>query len=143
MMLIKLKILFIIWFILVTSSSRAADNKTSNEKKDSITLSVRDNTAGELRCSIILAHFVTQTPTLSNRRLELTFDRDQLSGTLAEKTSDNGMLVENIICGDKDAWQDTVSDIPLTLLRSSQANHFIAYCQIESRLHCRVREQNL
>ncbi len=118
-------------------------DRLGGEGNTPIVLSVRDSTAGNLRCSIILAHFVTQNPMPTGEGFELTFEREQPNGALSERTSGSAMLVENILCGDKNAWQNTMSDIPLVLLRSSQSNYFVAHCRIESRLHCGVRAEGL
>ena len=133
-----MKICLVAWLTMAVPLPGTGDGYDS-EGKFPVVLSIRDGTEGKLRCSIILAHFVTQILVPAGKGFELTFDREPSSGTLSERTSGGAMLVENILCGDKDAWQDTVSDIPLALLRSSQSNHFVAHCRIESRLRCNVR----
>ena len=114
--------------------SQAADKPLTTP----VTLAIHSDTGTALRCTIMLAHFVTQNADPNSHKIELTFDRDDASGTLAERRSGRAMQVENILCGDRDNWQATQADIPLALLRPPGARHFAAHCRLEPRLRCTV-----
>ncbi len=136
---VVLRTCMLAWIVIISLLSDAIGNEIGSDRNYPIVLSVRGDVADNLRCLIILAHFVTQHLVPVDNGFELTFYREHSSGTLSESTSGSGMLVENILCGDKDDWQNTTADIPLVLLRSSQSNRFVAHCRIESRLRCDVR----
>ena len=66
--------------------SQAADKPLTTP----VTLAIHSDTGTALRCTIMLAHFVTQNADPNTHKIELTFDRDDATGSLAERSGGGG-----------------------------------------------------
>ncbi|WP_119461985.1 hypothetical protein [Rhodospirillaceae bacterium SYSU D60014] len=65
--------------------------------------------------------------------------RDNGNGSLGfGRHKGEPMMVENILCGRADHWQETVTDLPLTTVRTDRADRFLATCRTDHQPACTV-----
>ena len=102
-----------------------------------VDLTIRNDTGSPLRCTVVLAHFVTRAlePIPPSGELALALERHAASGTLAFGWHDGApMLVENILCGSDGDWDATRTDLPLTPIRAGTGDAFA--CTIAAGADC-------
>jgi len=105
---------------------------------DTVPISLEiDNATGQaMRCTMVYAHFVSDSTPAFSQSHSLQFDRHMGSGSLSESASGKSMMLENILCGIDAAWQDSVTEILLLPLRSGAARAFTARCALNKQLDC-------
>ena len=113
----------------------------SEPETESVALDIDNRTGRPLRCLVILAHFITRDigpiPPDGMASLELSrYNRDGSLGFGHHKSEP--MMVENILCGRADHWQETVTDLPLPDIRTGHADRFLATCRTDRQLACTV-----
>ena len=94
-----------------------------------------------LRCTILLAHFVTLEAgeAAPGESLRLTLIRNGEDGVLLLRGGDGKpMAVENILCGVSEDWSRTRSDVPLLDLRDPARGALQVACSLAGRLRCRA-----
>lgn len=104
-----------------------------------VAVTFRNAAAGELRCVVVLAHFITRTldPIPPGGAITLSIERHAPSGTLAYGRHDDApMLVENILCGSDRDWDATRTDLPLTPIRAGAGDSFT--CTIAAEAGCEM-----
>jgi hypothetical protein len=107
-----------------------------------VAVAIRNDTGGTLRCVVVLAHFVTVdvAPLAPGQALTLALDRDAGSGALGYGShAGQPMLVETILCGLDGRWAATRFDLPLTPIRSGDAESYVADCVAAEGVACTLR----
>jgi hypothetical protein len=100
-----------------------------------------ENAGGEpLRCTLVLAHFITKEAgeIAPGGRLTVPLERRPGDGVLASgRHKGEPMLVENLLCGTQDSWQATSGDVPLLPVRRGGEAAYRLSCAVEGRFSCK------
>ena len=110
--------------------------------QETVALEIRNAGVGApLRCTILLAHFVTLEAgqAAPGETLRLSLVRSGGDGVLLFR-GDGGkqMAVENILCGVSEDWSRTRSDVPLLDLRDPGRGALQVACSLAGRLRYRA-----
>jgi hypothetical protein len=119
---------------LLTNVSAAGDSIVNP-----VVLIVTNDTPSTLRCTALVAHFVSSNlgRLPPGRQLSLPLSRHEPGGSLAYGSHrDQPMWLENIVCGVDDDWTATRVDIPLQRLRESSVSQVRISCLIRATLTC-------
>ncbi|NIA69740.1 hypothetical protein HBA54_14145 [Pelagibius litoralis] len=97
--------------------------------------------AGErtLRCSMVIAHFMSDElgEIAPGERLMIALEGDNADGSLFVRSGDGRRKpIENILCGASDDWAQTRGEVPLLPLRTSSSERAHMACHLEGRLRC-------
>ena len=110
--------------------------------QETVVLEIRNAGVGSpLRCTIVLAHFVTLEAgeAAPGEALRLSLIRNGGDGVLLLRGEDGKqMAVENILCGVSEDWSRPRSDVPLLDLRDPARGALEVACSLAGRLRCRV-----
>src|SRR5690606_37123262 len=108
---------------------------------ETVALDIDNRTDRPLRCVVVLAHFITRDigPIPSDGMASLELWRDNRDGSLGfGRHKGELMMVENILCGRTDHWQETVTDLPLSAIRAGRADWFLTTCRADRQPACTV-----
>lgn len=112
----------------------------SAEAHTPVRLEVVNAEAGtELRCVLVLAHFVTLEAgrIAPGESLSLSLSRDGRDGTLAMPRDDGRwMAVESLLCGAAERWSDSYAGVPLTGLADGTRARLRVACALDGRVTC-------
>lgn len=92
-----------------------------------------------LRCSMVIAHFMSQDlgEIQPGERLDILLEIDTADGSLFVRSRDGRRKpVENILCGASDDWSLTRGEVPLLPLRTSSSDRARMDCRLETRVRC-------
>ncbi len=109
--------------------------------QEMVALEIRNAGVGApLRCTILLAHFVTHEAgeAAPGETLRLSLVRGGDGILLLNGDGGKQMAVENIICGVSEDWSRTRSDVPLLDLRDPARAGLQVACWLAGRLRCRA-----
>ncbi len=110
--------------------------------QETVALEIRNAGVGSpLRCTILLAHFVTLEAgeAAPGEALRLSLIRGGGDAVLFVRgAGGKQMAVENILCGVSEDWSRTRSDVPLLDLRDPGRGALQVACSLAGRLRCRA-----
>lgn len=92
-----------------------------------------------LRCSMVIAHFMSKDlgEVLPGERLTIVLEGDTEDGSLFVRSADGRRkAIENILCGVSSDWSLTRGEVPLLPLRSSSSDRADMDCRLETRVRC-------
>ncbi|MEX2629659.1 MAG: hypothetical protein WD341_06940 [Tistlia sp.] len=105
-------------------------------------LTIGNDTDQSLRCTAVLAHFMSQDlgVVAPGARLSVPLRRDFASGALALAPREGrDVPLENLLCGLTGDWTGSRGELPLGALRADPAASFAARCGLAAgRVACRV-----
>lgn len=107
-----------------------------------VRLEIYNGTASsELRCQLVLAHFVTQDigRISAGKSAVIALRRDRDEGVLIYRSGARRMAVENILCGIAGNWRATRNDLNLAALRAGRRAQLKIFCQAPEALSCKAR----
>ncbi|MEQ8354081.1 MAG: hypothetical protein RH942_00975 [Kiloniellaceae bacterium] len=110
---------------------------------EALDLVVENGGTAPLRCTLILAHFITKEigEIAPGGRVSVPLERRSGDGVLASgRHKGEPMLVENVLCGSVADWQATAGDLPLPAIRRGSKRHYRLRCRIAERLACAFEE---
>ena len=102
---------------------------------ETIQLRIENGGPEAIRCTAILAHFVTRSlPIIEQGAAQsVPLARDRQNGTLSFGSHGaEPMMLENILCGRDSDWTASARDLPLQDLRVEPAERFEYRCSLDS-----------
>jgi hypothetical protein len=112
---------------------------TADSGFEPVTLTLENAGEEPLRCTLVLAHFITKEADeiAPGGRLEVLLERRPGDGVLASgRHKGEPMLVENLLCGAQESWQATSGDVPLLPVRRGREAAYRLTCVAEGRFSC-------
>lgn len=112
---------------------------TSAPETVEVGLSIANEGATPLRCTILFGHWVEQGigTVMPGDRLDVVMRRQRSDGALFVPRDDGRrMMVENLICGPMTGWWERRADIALLPVRASGQTRFDVACRMGSRALC-------
>jgi len=106
---------------------------------DAVSVRIANDGARTLRCVVLFGHWVTRDlGTIdAGASHDLAMMRDPGDGSLYVLRDDGRkLMIENVICGARSAWAETLGHIPLLPIRESRERELLSSCQIDERLTC-------
>lgn len=104
-----------------------------------VELRIRNDADVALRCVTLLAHFVSlpAVDIAPGETFSASYSRRRSDGSLYVLRDDGReMMIENLLCGSSEEWDQTRGDVPLLDLRTSADNQVALTCHIANRLDC-------
>jgi hypothetical protein len=104
-----------------------------------VTLSIKNDDAHALRCTVVFAHWVTTDfgPIASGETATVAMTRGPQPGALHIARSDGRpMMIENIVCGTEPDWSNSFDQLPLTRVRDSARTAYQIACRAAPRIVC-------
>jgi hypothetical protein len=124
------------------SSAPASAGGSESEAMTPVDLTIRNESAEVLRCTALLAHFMSEDlgRLAPGASLTVALRHDRASGALALAPREGrDVPLENLLCGRDSDWTQSTGEMPLTAARSGAAERFAARCGLaEGRVKCRV-----
>ncbi len=104
-----------------------------------VTLSIKNDDPQSLRCTIILAHWVTVDvgSIASGATSAIVMTRGPQPGALHIARFDGRpMMVENILCGTERDWGNSFDQLPLLPVRDDTGSTYQISCRAAPRVEC-------
>jgi hypothetical protein len=104
-----------------------------------VTLSIKNDDPGALRCMVVFAHWVTTDvgPIASGETATVAMTRGPQPGALHIARFDGRpMMIENIVCGTERDWSNSFDQLPLAPLRNSATSTYQMGCRAVPRVAC-------
>lgn len=105
-------------------------------------LTIRNDSAETLRCTALLAHFMSEDlgRLAPGASLTVALRRDAARGILALAPREGrDVPLENLLCGRDAAWTQSTGELPLAAARSGAAGRFAGRCRLTGgRVACLV-----
>jgi hypothetical protein len=104
-----------------------------------VTLSIKNDDARSLRCTVVFAHWVTTDfgPIASGGTATVAMTRGPQPGALHIARFDGRpMMIENIVCGTDQDWTGSFDQLPLSQLRNSPTSTYQIACRAAPRIVC-------
>ena len=117
----------------------AFDARTS---APTVTLSIKNGDTSSLRCSVIFAHWVTSDvgPIAPGQAATVAMTRGPQPGALHIARFDGRpMMIENIICGAEQNWDDSFDQLPLMSVRDDAGSAYQMECRAAPRIVCTAK----
>ncbi len=108
-------------------------------RDDLVELQIQNGSNVALRCVTILAHFVSlpAVEIAAGDTFSASYYRRRSDGSLYVLRDDGReMMIENLLCGSSEEWDQTRGDVPLLSARTSTADRLAMTCRIATRLEC-------
>ena len=129
---------FVLVSALTVDSGRLTAGGTTSED-DLVELKIQNGADVALRCVTLLAHFVSlpAVEVAPGETFSVSYFRRRSDGSLYVLRDDGReMMIENLLCGSSEEWDQTRGDVPLLDVRSSAANQVALTCRVANRLEC-------
>ncbi len=104
-----------------------------------VELRIHNGSDVALRCVTLLAHFISLPAVViaADDTLSASYFRRRSDGSLYVLRDDGReMMIENLLCGSSENWDQTRGDVPLLDVRTSTAERMVLSCRITDRLEC-------
>jgi hypothetical protein len=111
-----------------------------------VTLSIKNDDAQSLRCTVVFAHWVTTDigPIASGETATVAMTHGPQPGALHIARFDGRpMMIENIICGADEDWSNSVDQLPLDPVRDGAISAYQIACRTARRVVCAPSRQSL
>jgi hypothetical protein len=111
-----------------------------------VTLSIKNDDAQSLRCTVVFAHWVTTDigPIASGETATVAMTHGPQLGALHIARFDGRpMMIENIICGADKDWSDSVDQLALDPVRDGAISAYQIACRTARRVVCAPSLQSL
>jgi hypothetical protein len=121
----------------------AADSLAADS---TVTLSIKNDDAQSLRCTVVFAHWVTTDigPIASGETAAVAMTHGPQPGALHIARFDGRpMMIENIICGADQDWSNSVDQLPLDPVRDGAISAYQIACRTARRVVCAPSLQSL
>lgn len=117
----------------------AAPLVAASASASTVTLSIKNDDRQALRCTVVLAHWVTVDvdPIASGATATVEMTRGPQPGALHISRFDGRpMMIENIVCGSDQDWGASFEQLPLTQVRDSVTSTYRIVCRAAPRVVC-------
>ena len=108
-------------------------------RASTVTLSIKNDDAQSLRCTVVFAHWVTTDvgPIASGETATVAMTHGPQLGALHIARFDGRpMMIENIICGADKDWSNSFDQLPLDPVRDSAISAYQIACRAAQRVVC-------